>query len=178
MATYTTCKMLGARMETHRSLFLVCFHRSPAVQLHLRPDRRHAVRSVVAGWPVLVGAAAAAAGHRLRGSAAQCPHPPLQSEAAQTGRTITEWNGHREEEPLICTGKDVVPPVFPCPLPSWVDVHETETQKNLCAHMRVCWWPLLSGVLYFSGATLTWKGIKTKNMSQQHLKQNVLWCQM
>lgn len=90
-AFHPTCKINPPIMlQLQLCVWSIFFHRSPAVQLHLCPDGRHAVRGVVAGWPVLLGAAAAAAGHRLHGSAARRPHPPLQSEASQTGCPIAE----------------------------------------------------------------------------------------
>ncbi|XP_023193393.1 transmembrane protein 41A-A isoform X2 [Xiphophorus maculatus] len=54
-------------------------------------DGRHAVRGVLAGRPVLLGAPPAAAGHCLRGSGAQRPHPAPQPEAYQAGRPAPEW---------------------------------------------------------------------------------------
>lgn len=50
-----------------------------------------------------MGASAAAARHRVRGSGARRPHPPLQSEASQTGRGVTKW-AHGKEGPVILTG--------------------------------------------------------------------------
>ncbi|KAF6726697.1 Transmembrane protein 41A-A [Oryzias melastigma] len=71
--------------------FLSCLHWPPALQLYLRPDRRDVIRGVVAGRPFLLGAAAAAAGHRLRGSAARSVDPQLQPQTPQTGRSVSEW---------------------------------------------------------------------------------------
>lgn len=95
-------------VATATVLFLICFHRSPAVQLHLCPDRRYAVWGVVAGWLVLLGAADAAASHRMHGSGARRPYPPLQSEASQTGRPVVEWAHRRKEGPMICSGNKFV----------------------------------------------------------------------
>lgn len=72
------------------------FHfRPPALQLYLRPDRRDVIRGVVAGRPFLLGAAAAAAGHRLRVSAARGVDPQLQSQTPQSGRSGSERTRRR-----------------------------------------------------------------------------------
>lgn len=84
----------------YSSVLDLFFCRPPAIQFHLRPDGRHAVWGVLAGWPVLLGAAAAAAGHRVRGPGPRRPDPPLQSEAPQTGRPVIERADRRKEGPV------------------------------------------------------------------------------
>lgn len=88
-------------------------YRPPAVQLHLRPNGSHALRGVVAGRPVLRAVAAAATSHRMHGSGARRPHPPLQPDPAQTGRAVAKWADLGEESPLIGTQFPPLDPPYP-----------------------------------------------------------------
>lgn len=103
---------MAVRWETDGSWTRACLpllSRPPAVQLHLRADRRDAGGGVFARRLGFVGASAAAAGHRLHGSAARRPYPPLQSDASQTGRQVAQW-AHRKEGPVRITGSPGLQP--------------------------------------------------------------------
>lgn len=131
--------------------------RPPAVQLHLCADGRHAVRSILAGRPVLLGAAPAAVGHRLRGSAAQRPHPALQPEAAQTGRSMSERTRHRQEISVTFCRTNGFVLVFRCLLLRRANVFKVATfQENVSVS--------ISGALFSSGAPRPSAGITQKGI--------------
>ncbi|KAG5852493.1 hypothetical protein ANANG_G00063010 [Anguilla anguilla] len=92
----------------HQHVLPHSLHRPDPVQLDLRAHGRHLVGDLLHGRHLLLGNAAAAAGHRLRRPAARGADPALQPRPPQTGRPGAQRTRPGQEDPV--TPRCAAPP--------------------------------------------------------------------